>query len=189
MTHEAEDSALIRRVVQFDDRRAFDALVRRHQSSLRQSLRRLLGGDPALADELAQETFLRAYRALASFRGESRFQTWLYRIAWRLRASQLRVRSVATEPMTDDNKASAAASPEGERDSERFRNDYDRALLSLTHDQRMAVHLALELGFTHTEIAEVMALPLGTVKSHVQRARQHLADLLAKWKGVSFDDL
>src|SRR5258708_40236441 len=76
------DTQLIARVVVSDDRHAFSELVRRHQSSVRATLRKLTGGNTALADDLAQEPFLLAYRNLKSFRQEARFSTWLYRIAY-----------------------------------------------------------------------------------------------------------
>src|SRR4249920_1543523 len=75
------DAQLIARVVVQDDRHAFSELVRRYQSAVRSTLRRLTAGNHALADDLAQETFLLAYRNLKSFRQEARFSTWLYRIA------------------------------------------------------------------------------------------------------------
>src|SRR5512139_672047 len=75
------DAALIARAVVQDDRHAFAELVRRHQSSVRACLRRLTAGNHALADDLAQETFVLAWRNLKSFRQEARFSTWLYRIA------------------------------------------------------------------------------------------------------------
>src|SRR6202011_4025673 len=74
------DGQLIARVVVSDDRHAFSELVRRHQSSVRAMLRKLAGGNAALADDLAQEAFLLAYRNLKSFRQDAKFSTWLYRI-------------------------------------------------------------------------------------------------------------
>ena len=76
------DAQLIARVVVTDDRHAFGELVRRHQSAVRATLRKLTSGNAALADDLAQETFLLAYRNLKSFRQEAKFSTWLYRIAY-----------------------------------------------------------------------------------------------------------
>src|SRR5215831_19609739 len=76
------DEALIARIVVSDDRHAFGELVRRHQSAVRATLRKLVGGNTALADDLAQETFLLAYRKLKQFRQEAKFSTWLYRIAY-----------------------------------------------------------------------------------------------------------
>src|SRR6478672_1997063 len=75
------DAQLIARVVVHDDRNAFSELVRRHQSAVRTTLRRLTAGNHALADDIAQETFMLAYRNLKSFRQEAKFSTWLYRIA------------------------------------------------------------------------------------------------------------
>src|SRR6516165_347192 len=75
------DAQLIARVVVHDDRNAFSELVRRHQSAVRATLRRLTAGNHALADDLAQETFMLAYRNMKSFRQEAQFSTWLYRIA------------------------------------------------------------------------------------------------------------
>src|SRR5512137_1411145 len=75
------DALLIARVLVQDDRHAFSELVRRYQSGVRATLRRLTAGNHALADDLAQETFMLAYRNLKSFRQEARFSTWLYRIA------------------------------------------------------------------------------------------------------------
>ena len=79
---ELTDGDLIARVLVDDDQHAFGELVRRHQSSVRGLLRQLTRTDVALADDLAQETFLRAYKNIRSFRGEARFSTWLYRIAY-----------------------------------------------------------------------------------------------------------
>src|SRR5438876_5427368 len=79
---ELTDADLLARVLVDDDQHAFGELVRRHQSSVRGLLRQLARADVALADDLAQETFLRAYKHIRSFRGEARFSTWLYRIAY-----------------------------------------------------------------------------------------------------------
>jgi RNA polymerase sigma factor (sigma-70 family) len=79
---ELTDADLVARVLVDDDQHAFGELVRRHQSSVRGLLRQLARSDVALADDLAQETFLRAYKNIRSFRGEARFSTWLYRIAY-----------------------------------------------------------------------------------------------------------
>lgn len=76
---DASDEQLVARALGPDGRQAFGALVERHQSALRATLRRFTHGNAALADDLAQETFIRAYRALAAFRGDSGFRTWLYR--------------------------------------------------------------------------------------------------------------
>ena len=89
---EPADAELVHAVVARDDRGAFALLVRRHQSMVRSVLRRLAKGDHGLADDLAQETFLLAWRNLASFRHDARFSTWLYRIAFNAWLSEARKR-------------------------------------------------------------------------------------------------
>ena len=87
------DRALVARALLEGDRRAFEQLLRRHQGMVRAQLRRLLHGDEAAADDLAQETFLLAWRKLDQFRGEARFSTWLYRIAYSCFLQAVRKRS------------------------------------------------------------------------------------------------
>ncbi len=101
------DAALIARAVVSDDRHAFGELVRRHQSAVRATLRKLTCGNVALADDLAQETFLLAYRNLKSFRQEARFSTWLYRIAYN--AFLADARKTKELPMPEDLDADALA--------------------------------------------------------------------------------
>ena len=91
MTRAADaESGWISRVVVHDDHRAFAELVRLHQAAVRRFLRRLCGADWARADDLAQETFWKAYRHIGSFRGEGMFLGWLFRIAWQLFVTQQR---------------------------------------------------------------------------------------------------
>ena len=94
------DSALVARVLAGDDRHAFAALVRRHQGPVRALLRRLCKGDDAFADDLAQETFLQAHRKLEQFRGDARFSTWIYRIAYN--SFLMAIRSRHEEESLDD---------------------------------------------------------------------------------------
>src|SRR5512140_1976163 len=105
------DAELIARVVVQDDRHAFAELVRRHQSPVRATLRRLTAGDHALADDLAQETFMLAYRNLKSFRQEARFSTWLFRIATNAFLAEARKRK---EELLGDADATLAADDDGE---------------------------------------------------------------------------
>src|SRR6202166_2863747 len=104
------DAQLIARAVVQDDRHAFGELVRRHQSAVRSTLRRLTGGNIAQADDLAQETFLLAYRNLKSFRQEAKFSTWLYRIAYNVFLAD--ARKIKELPMPEDMDVDAL-SPAG----------------------------------------------------------------------------
>ncbi len=164
------DAELVARVLAGDDRRAFAELVRRHQSAVRGLLRRLAPADPALADDLAQETFLRAYRGLAGWRGGARFSTWLYRIAWNAWASHAR------RPPPPEAPAPEAPRPPDE--AALARRDLERALADLREEERVAIALAYGEGLTHEEAAAVLGWPLGTLKTHVARAKKKLRSLL-----------
>jgi RNA polymerase sigma-70 factor, ECF subfamily len=172
------DSELIARAVSSDDRAAFGELVRRHQSAVRRFLRHLTGGDESLADDLAQETFLQAWRSLPRFRGEAGFSTWLMGIAhnrWRNAWRRLR-----TERAGRESAEEAASEPSPARASD-LRQDLGAALRRLTPDERTAVYLCYQEGRSHSEIAAVAGWPLGTVKTHLARAKEKLRRQLAPW--------
>lgn len=177
----SNDAELVRRVVESDDRQAFAHLVERHQSGLRRSLRRFVRQDHALADDLAQECFLLAYRQLETFRGDSSFRTWLFRIGYRLFLSLVRSRAPTTEALEDTADIADDRHDPGSL-TNTFIRDFNRALTELAPEQARAVVLSLEHGFTHAEIAMIMSLPLGTAKSHVLRGRARLQAQLADWQ-------
>jgi RNA polymerase sigma factor (sigma-70 family) len=175
------DTELISRVVEQDDREAFSALVRRYQSPVRGFLRKLTCTDAALADDLAQETFVRAFLSLKGFRGEARLSTWLLRIAYNLFLMDRRRRRPA--PLDREPQARAehgAAPPVG---SPELSVDLQRALERLSEAERAAVILCCAQGFSHTEAAMVLNCPVGTVKTHVRQGRQKLKQRLQAWKG------
>lgn len=165
------ESALIARVVAMDDHRAFAELLRLHQSPVRQFLRRLTGGDWSRADDLAQETFLKAYRHIASYRASGRFLSWLFRIAWQLYISEQRglAHSGTDVQLADDIDADDA-------NIEIFveRRSFDQLLATLRRDECAALLLHYRHEHSHPEIAETLDLPLGTVKSLIRRARLKL---------------
>jgi RNA polymerase sigma-70 factor (ECF subfamily) len=173
----APDVDLIARVRVSDDRRAFGELVLRHQSAVRNFLRHLTQGDTALADDLAQETFVQAYRGLDRFRGESRFATWLLGIAhnhWRNARRRQRdyVALSETGPeMVEPSNISATD----------LRHDLATALRELSADEQLAIHLAYQQGQSHSEIVDLLHWPLGTVKTHLARAKEKLRQHLAAW--------
>ena len=172
------DSELIVRVVDSDDRAAFGELVRRHQSAVRNFTRNLTGGDAALADDLAQETFIQAYRSLSRYRGESAFPTWLLGIAhnrWRNARRQKR-EHVPFDP--DEAAHETVPSPAPAAD---LRHDLADALRRLSPDEQTAVHLCYQQGLSHSEIATVLDWPLGTVKTNLARGKEKLRQLLAVW--------
>ncbi len=164
------DADLVARVVADDDRRAFAELVRRHQSAVRGLLRRLCGGDGAAADDLAQETFLKAYRGLSGYRGDARLATWLHRIAWNLWASRAR-RAPDPEPAEPEPPRPAA-------DAAIDRHDLERALGALRAEERSALALAYGQDLTHEEAARILDCPVGTLKTHILRGKERLRRLL-----------
>lgn len=172
------DAELIVRVLASDDRAAFAELLGRHQSAVRHFLRRLTWNDGALADDLAQETFIRAYRQLAHFHGHAPFSTWLLGIAHNLWRNARR-RTREHEPLDEHAAAAADAAPATHHAD--LRHDLDTALRTLSADEQLAIHLAYRQGKSHREIADVLEWPLGTVKTHLARAKEKLRHQLAAW--------
>ena len=165
------------------DRRAFAGLVEAHQSRVRLQLRRLTRGDAALADDLAQETFVQAWLHLADFRGDARLATWLHRIALTRFLQHARRPQLPVEWRGDgDGPADAGHDP---RPAEGLGRDVERALQALSEIQRLAVVHCFHLDLSHAEAAQVLGLPLGTLKSHLDRAKARLRDLLQAWNPES----
>ena len=181
------DAALIARAVVQDDRHAFAELVRRHQSSVRACLRKLTAGNHALADDLAQETFLLAWRNLKSFRQEAAFSTWLYRIATNCWLADARKRKEALLGDADDeasDEETAAALGEVVADHARSSTlalDLERAMATLSEGERAAIVQCYHNDLSHEEAAYVLGIPVGTVKTHIFRGKQKLKLALAAW--------
>jgi RNA polymerase sigma-70 factor, ECF subfamily len=159
------------------DRGAFSELVWRRQSWLRNLLRRLCR-DPALADDLAQQVFLKAWRSLPQLKSPAAFGGWLRRLAintWLAEARAGARAQLRHEP--GEVPAATALVPDA---AEQL--DLDRALATLTATERLCVVLAYSEGMSHGEISAATALPLGTVKSHVRRGAQRLRVLLGAYQ-------
>lgn len=161
---------LIARVVHADDRAAFGELVRRHQPVVRGFLRRMLAGQPDLADDIAQETFMKAHRAMRSFRGAATFQVWLCAIAANELRAEWRRRKRRAE-FNDDEAGETCPSNELEPGD---RRDLQQGLAGLPSAQRAALVLCFEHGLTHDEAARILGCPVGTLKSHVSRGKARL---------------
>jgi len=166
------DAELIARVLDRDDRHAFATLVRRHQSPVRTLLRRLTCGDVGAADDLAQETFLSAYKSLDRFRGDARLGTWLYRIAYNRWIDARRGKREDAAPLDDRVPARDVMT------SIEVRHDLERAMGALREDERAALALTYGADATHEEAAAILEIPLGTLKSHVLVAKQKLKNAL-----------
>lgn len=182
------DAALIARVVVNDDRHAFAELTRRHQSAVRACLRKLTAGNQALADDLAQETFVLAWRNLKSFRQEAKFSTWLYRIATNCWLADARKRKEAllgdSDAQVADDESPSNESHDSAPDHARgaaLRMDLERAMATLSEGERAAIVQCYHNDLTHEEAAYVLGMPVGTVKTHVLRAKQKLKVAMAAW--------
>jgi RNA polymerase sigma factor (sigma-70 family) len=165
-----EDAPLIARVVANDDRHAFATLVRRHQSAVRGFLLRLCCGDGALADDVAQETFLRAYRRIGTYRSEGGFDSWLFSIAYRAFASEKRRRHWSAEELKEVPEAVGS----DVRQANEAATDIERAMRQLREPERACLSLCYQWGMSHQEMANVLDYPVGTVKTHIARGKEKL---------------
>jgi RNA polymerase sigma-70 factor (ECF subfamily) len=174
-----QDLELVRRV-QAGDRSAFDLLVRKHQHRVAAVIHRLVP-DHAQCQDLAQDTFIRAYRALAGFRGEAQFQTWLHRIAVNtaknhLVAMKRRPPSADLDAQDAEHHAGAGRlhdhdTPERQLLREELAQAMSRTVAALPADLRQAITLREVEGLSYEQIAERMQCPVGTVRSRIFRAR------------------
>ena len=172
---QGEDILLISQVKLLGSRRAFDSLVRKYQGALRRMLIGLSGGDTYMVDDIAQDTFIRAWTYIGSYKMNSSFKTWLYAIAYRVfydytsRTSCYKYSSLdsASHLMTED----------GARD---LSIDMQKALLQLRYEERTAIVLCYMEGYSYKEISQVMRLPEGTVKSLIHRGKEHLSAILKR---------
>lgn len=179
------DAALIARSVLGGDNRAFAALLERHQSMVRGLLLRLTGGNASLADDLAQDTFLQVFRSLRGYRGEAKFSSWLYRIAYNQFLMHKR-RQLAPGPDFENRYGEECPHPDCAPDRAPDRTigariDLERAMTTLKTAERAALTLCFAYGLSHVEAAVVMDMPVGTVKSHIARGRDKLRVRLAPW--------
>lgn len=176
---EATDQALIQRVVTLNCHDSFNLLVKRHQSTLRYSLRQMTGWDQSLADDLAQETFIKAYTSITSFKGTAKFSSWLYRIAYNVMISHFRVARNRELTLGDDGTHLTESSVSF--NSNDLHRDLAGAMLKLAPQQRMVLHLHLHKQLTHQEICTIMEIPLGTVKTAITRGKKKLQENLISW--------
>lgn len=181
------DAPLVERVKQ-GDARAFEMLVVKYQRRIERLIGRMVR-DTDLVPDIAQETFIRAYRALPQFRAESAFYTWLYRIAVNtakkalmdlkrdplITETALASRDEEDETSRVENELSDGETPESILASRQIAATVNNAIQALSEDLRQAITLREIEGLSYDEIAEVMNCPIGTVRSRIFRAREAIA--------------
>jgi RNA polymerase sigma-70 factor, ECF subfamily len=161
------DKSLIALVLFNNDHRAYEKIVIKYQSDVRGLFIKLTNGNKALADDLAQDTFIRAYKYLSTFKATAGFATWLYRISYNVFIDHTKSLKKTDDIdgydcISDDNK---------DVDSE---IDMQNAIKVLNENEKVAILLHYDKGYSHTEIAKIMDIPLGTVKSNLLRAKEKL---------------
>lgn len=176
-----EEARVIRAVLDGDTDR-FEELMHEHEKGIYNLCLRMLG-DEQDAMDAAQEAFFKAFRSLSGFRGDSRFSTWLYRLAGNVCLDMLRKRPAVPTLSMDDDEAPlflADSSPSPHEVVERWeiRRTVSAALAALPEDFRQAVVLRDVNGLSYEEIADITGLEIGTVKSRIFRARKKLAAAL-----------
>jgi len=187
MSEREVDQLLVERA-QRGDKRAFELLVEKYQRKLARLVSRLVR-DPGEAEDVTQEAFIKAYRALPSFRGDSAFYTWLYRIGINTAKNFLVAtgRRAPTSTEVDAEEAEGYESAEQLRDintpeslllSKEIATAVNAAIEALPEELRSAIQLRELEGMSYEEIAKLMDCPIGTVRSRIFRAREAIADKL-----------
>jgi RNA polymerase sigma-70 factor, ECF subfamily len=196
MTDREIDRQLVERA-QRGDKRSFELLVIKYQRKLGRLLSRLIR-DPAEIDDVSQEAFIKAYRALPSFRGESAFYTWLYRIAINTAKNYLvssgRRATSTTELEGEDGESFEENAhlgdwntPEAELMSKEIMQTVNASMDALPEELRTAITLREIEGLSYEDIAVIMNCPIGTVRSRIFRAREAIAERLRPQLGTSKD--
>jgi RNA polymerase sigma-70 factor (ECF subfamily) len=196
MSDREVDQQLVERV-QRGDKRAFDLLVSKYQRKLGRLLSRFIR-DPSEVEDVTQEAFIKAYRALPGFRGESAFYTWLYRIGINTAKNHLVAmgRRAPTSTELDAEEAEGVEAgeqlrdlntPENQMMSQQVGDTVNQTLQELPEELRTAITLREIEGLSYEEIATVMRCPVGTVRSRIFRAREAVAQKLRPLLGTGKD--
>ncbi len=190
------DQELVERA-QKGDKRAFELLVMKYQRKLARLLSRMVR-DAAEVEDISQEAFIKAYRALPQFRGESAFYTWLYRIAVNTAKNYLvaRGRRAPTTTEFDNEEAEGfeeaellrdISTPDAELQTKQIALAVNQAVDALPEELRTAITLREIEGLSYEEIAQMMDCPIGTVRSRIFRAREAIAEKIRPMLGTSKD--
>ena len=170
---ELSDIALVTQVAVLHNKKAFDQLVRKYQSPVRRFFLNQTLGDEQLSDDLAQETFIKAYVNITKFRGMSSFSTWLMRIAYNVFYDDVRSRK-----QTDDIDTSSAMRQSSNSGDSNLKMEIHAALALLKPDERTCITLQLIDGYPIDQISKITGMNENTVKSHLKRGKDKMANYL-----------
>ncbi|MEG0464038.1 RNA polymerase sigma factor [Bacteroides sp.] len=170
------DISLVAQVVVFKNTTAFDQLVQKYQSPIRRFFLNQTCGDSELSDDLAQDTFIKAYTSLASFKNLSSFSTWLYRIAYNVFYDYIRSRKETAD--LDAREVDVMNSTEQENVGQQM--DVYQSLKMLKEVERTCITLFYMEDVSIDKIAGITGIPTGTVKSHLSRGKEKLATYLKR---------
>ena len=170
---ELSDIALVTQVAVLHNKRAFDQLVRKYQSSVRRFFLNQTLGDEQLSDDLAQETFIKAYVNITKFKGISSFSTWLFRIAYNVFYDDVRSKKQTSD--IDSQEVARISAFSGDAG---LKMDIYQALSQLKEEERTCITLQLIDGQPIDKISDITGMPQNTVKSHLKRGKDKLTDYL-----------
>ena len=174
MIDSLSDMTLVTQVVVLHNKRAFNQLVRKYQSQVRRFFLNQTCGDKELSDDLAQDTFIKAYTSLNSFKGTANFSTWLYRIAYNVFFDYIR----SQKPTSDLEIVTTDAAYSNEQQDIGKKMDVYAALQQLKEAERTCITLFYMEEMEIKKIAEITGLAEGTVKSHLSRGKEKMANYL-----------
>jgi len=156
-------------------RAVFGIIIERYQKQIRSTLYRLTRGNRPLVDDLAQEVFLKAFIKIDTYKAKGSFGGWLSKIAFHIFLQHQR-REKIFEPLDEEWPDANMARTSAQTGN---RIDLEKALFALKTPERLAIDLCFSNGYSHAEIAQIMDMPLGTVKSHILRGKAKLKEILA----------
>jgi len=163
---------LISQVILFDDHLAFKELIGRHQSDIRNLLLKLINFNESELDDLTQETIIRIYKYIKTFKGASSFKTWIYKITYRVFIDAQKKRKKYHElkskkEQVDGKYTNAHPKMDSKMDAEII-------IACLRPEEKVAIQLSYLKGFSHKDIAKILDCPIGTVKSHISRGKERI---------------
>ena len=180
-------------LVKKGDKKAYNTLVLKYQDRLVYSVYKFLK-DFELAQDIAQEAFIKAYKNIEKFRGDSQFYTWIYRIAINTAKNVVSTKARKSEIYDNDTKeqwcskrATTSDNPENILQAEQLRSEINKALQNLPEDIRVTLSLREFDGLSYEEIAKVLECPIGTVRSRIHKGREMLDQTFSKYDMSNFE--